>query len=457
MGTSVFALCKAIRQLVSSVRDVESNHSESWRSLLYYESLTKSLRLILCSPELWLSIHNAVKSIPEGQVSLCIQELATDLSESLKWMKGNFGNLCQVVLGCGLSEVYALILDSLMVTSGNSSLVGVSLNDLMTEIRPVMSIMISQQSDGVHEFLSEVSGCKDEKAFSAHWIFVFFFRLYMSSRSLNRQAVSLAPPMTSIKMSEVMGDSFTAYSGNDWLEKTEKDEGYFSWISQPSASLLLIIEGISDIFVKENVVDISPLTYVLNAMTIQRLVDLNRLVNSFEFVIKRNDMLISSTNEDGTYSKQNKRLRKRLSKLTEEASGLTNFMMGHLSFLKKCQEDYPWDIAVATINKKSLPSAFWQIVCQNIDILSFHATKKKSKMFLSVLLQNSLPCANNNFKQFGEHNNVGKVGNLKTVTGEELSLELLSNTMLYEEKVRWYCKPVLLMFVYMSLCVCVSS
>ncbi|KAM0050192.1 putative nucleolar 27S pre-rRNA processing, Urb2/Npa2 [Helianthus debilis subsp. tardiflorus] len=436
VGTSVFALCKAIRRSVSPARDIEVDHPESCRSSLYHESWTNSVRLILCSPELRLSIHNAVKSIPEGQVSLCIQELTTDLSSSLEWMKGNLGNSCQgfkaEVLGSGLSEVYALILDSLMVTSGNSSLVGVSLSDLMTVIRPILSVLISQQEDGVHKFLSEVSGCKAETA-STHWIFVFFFRLYLSSRSLYRQAVSLAPPTTSKKMSEVMRDTFTAYSGNEWLEKTEKDDGYFSWISESPVSLPFVIEAISDVYDKENVadMDISPLTYVMNAMVIQRLVDLNRLVNSYEFVIKKNG------NEDGIKDKQNKRLQKRLSKLTEEATGLVNVMTGHFSLLKKCELDYPNDTVVAAIDKKSLPCAFWCIVCRNIDIWSMHAAKKKLKMFLSILLQSSLPYASSSFKKFGECNNAVKALNLKTVTGREISFELLSNTMLYEEKFVW--------------------
>ncbi|KAL8267847.1 hypothetical protein R6Q59_001645 [Mikania micrantha] len=433
VGTSVFALCKAIRRLVSSARDIEVDHPESCTSL-YHESWTKSMKLILCSPKLRLSIHNAIKSIPEGQVSSCIQELATDLSDTLEWMKSISGNLCQdlkaEVLGSGLSEVYALIMESLMVTSGNSILIGVSLNDLMMVLRPIMSILISPQKDGVHKFLSEVSGCKDE-TISAHWIFVFFFRLYLSSRSLYHQAISLAPPSTSKKMSEVMRDSFTAFSGNDWLEKTEKDEGYFSWISQSSVSLLFIIEAISDMCYKENVVDISSLTYVLNSMIIQRLVDLNRQVKSFEFIIKRNE------NEDNFYSRQNKRFQKRLLKLTEEATGLVSVMTGHFSLMKGCHLDSQWKIVVAAIDKKSLPCAIWCIFCQNIDIWSMHATKKKLKMFLSILLQSSLPYASNSFKQFGEHNNSVKSLYLKTVTVRELSLDLLSNTMFYEEKFVW--------------------
>ncbi|GJX96872.1 nucleolar 27S pre-rRNA processing, Urb2/Npa2 [Tanacetum coccineum] len=422
VSTSVVALCKAIRCLVSSVRDI--NRSESLEYSLYHESWTKSLRLLICSPELMNSIHNAVKSIPEGQVSLCIRELATDLSESLEWIKDSslgklYFNLKAEVFGCGISEVYTLVLDSLMVTTGNSSLVGVSLNDLLTIIRPSMSILLSKETDAVHEFLSVVSGIKDE-TIPAHWICVFFFRLYMSSRSLYRQAVSLAPPTTSKKMSEDMHDPFTAYSGNEWLENTETDDGYFSWIDKPSVSLLHVTEAISEICAKETVTNVSPLTYVLTAMAIQRLVDLKRMINSFEYVVK---------------TKDSKRLHKRLSKLTEEASGLTNFMMGHLSLLNKWQwnvsSEDGWDIAVAAIDKKSLPCAIWCLVCQNIDVWNAHAATKKLKMFLSILLKNSLPYASNDFKQFGEHN---YVGNMKTVNAREISSELLSNTMLYEEK-----------------------
>ncbi|KAI3780909.1 hypothetical protein L2E82_10902 [Cichorium intybus] len=422
VGTSVFSLCKALRRSISSTTKTESNHSES---------RSKSTRSILCSPELRLSIHNAVKSIPEGQVGLSIKELATDVSESLEWMKGTLDNshhdihFKSEVLGSALSEVYTSILDSLMVTTGNSSLVGVSLNSLMTIISSSLSVLISQPKEGVHEFLSIVSGRKLKFSNKAG-IFIFFFRLYMSSRSIYRQAISLAPPNTSKKMSEIMRDSFTAYSGNDWLEKTEKDNGYFSWILQPSVSLLVIIEAVSDVCVKESETDFSSLTYVLNAMAIQRLVDLNRLVNSFEFVIKRNDK-----EEDGIIRKQNKRLGKRLLKLEEEARGLSSYITGHLSLLnkRKLNDENGWDFAVATIDNKSLPCAYWSMICQNIDIWSVHASKKKLKMFLSILLESSLPFVGSNFKHI-----VGEGGSLKIVMKRDISLELLKNTMLYEEK-----------------------
>ncbi|KAJ9551669.1 hypothetical protein OSB04_015714 [Centaurea solstitialis] len=205
VGTSVFALCKAIRQ--------------SWRS--YHEAWTKSLRSIICSPELRLSIHNAVKSIPEGQR---FENSCQDSSSSSCF------RLKAEVLGSGLSEVYALVLDSVMVTT------------------------------------------------------------------------KLIPPG---------GQSSTS---NRLRKDVRRDARFFYGL-----------------FWKR-----------------LRLVDLNRLMNSFAFVIKRNEMVIAKVNEEnGTY------------------------------------ED-GWNFAVAAIDKKSLPSAFWCI---------FARTHRS-----------------------------------------EISLELLSNTMLYEEK-----------------------
>ncbi|PQQ02293.1 uncharacterized protein Pyn_25254 [Prunus yedoensis var. nudiflora] len=128
---------------------------------------------------------------------------------------------------------------------------------------------------------------------STHWVFVFFFRLYMSCRSLSRSAMSLMPPDLSRKMSAAMGDSFTSYSGSDWIDMTDWINGeYFSWIVQPSASLPVVIQSISNIYCKDSAADSSPLTYVMHAMAVRRLVDLNRHIKSFEYLMQNNENLV---------------------------------------------------------------------------------------------------------------------------------------------------------------------
>ncbi|KAK1363079.1 hypothetical protein POM88_038640 [Heracleum sosnowskyi] len=439
-------------------------YSNGWNPSLYCEERAKILRIVLCSHEFRLSIYNAIKFIPEGQVSGFIQLLTADVSESLVWMEGdcstnartNPGELdsdnCSLpcfmlkaeVLGRSLSELYSLILDSTTTTVGNSTLVGVAVKDLIGEIRPNMQCLVGVQSDSVYSCLSTLTGititmedeCK-HVCMPTPWIVVFFFRLYMSSKSLYRQAVSLVPPEMSRKMLKSMGDS--------WLVRTgKKDKGYFSWIVQPSASLPSTIKAVLRICNLDSAADYSSLIYVLITMTFQRLVDLNRLIKSKKYSqYKKNkkqgqqasDMIISNNKE--------------VSSLMHEAEELTSFLMEYITVLDENQlvandvndcelsvQSLPnndgWDFSISSVDKKSLPTATWWIVCQNIDVWCAYPAQDKLKDFLSLLIQSSLPSSKNNFSVSGEHV-PDKHGHMKTIRPHQISVELVSNAALYEQ------------------------
>lgn len=452
--------------------------------LLCHEALAKSVSLVLCSQEFRLAIRDAIVSIPEGQVKGCVQQLKTDISESLEWVKATYSLSAQnelgkldphgnglyfdvqaELLGRCLSDMHTLFLDSLTVTSGNSNLVSVSLKDLMTVLRPSMNNLVAVQPDSVNKFLFTFTGKKLSDSgtgcvnylLSTQWILLFFFRLYLSCRSLYRQALTLVDPDTSRKMSELMGDSLTAYAGKDWLERTDWiSGGYFSWIFQPSASLSTILQSVSDFCLESNMTDCAPLIYVLNTMAIQRLVDLNRLIKSFEYLLERKEYL-KLMNDVGSSpsSKNSKKLKKCIRCLRQEAADLSNFVMGYLPFLAKdqmsnsspddvtykaldsqalCQYDN-WDFEIGALNEKSLPSALWWIICQSIDVWGAHATKKKLKMFLSLLFQSSLVRVGGSFDDFAKQKSDGH-GRLKNITACQISLELLRDTVLYEQTVR---------------------
>ncbi|GAV60305.1 Urb2 domain-containing protein, partial [Cephalotus follicularis] len=469
----IFALCKAIRVKICSNGELNDASYLSCSTSLHYGMYARSIGILLCSPEFKLAIHNAIKSIPEGQASGCIGQLTVDLSESLEWMKidcsvadgKDIGKVnlrhCNKqgfdvqaeLLGRGLSEMYAVVLDSLTVTTGNSNLLGLSLKDLMTVVRPYLSSLVGLQPVGVNEFLLSVTGRTFDKfEVFCHWVFVFFFRLYMSFRSLYRQVISLMPPVTSRKMSALMGDSFTAYSGRDLIEKTEwTGDDYFSWIVQPSASLLSVIHSVSDYFQK-SFANCCSLIYVLNAMAIQRLVDLNRQIKSLEYLLQNNDSLVQTKllfADAGLslYRKRSRQCKRRISDMKEEAAGLTQFMLDYLSLLNNDQspisnlnhvntcvqaphESDMWDMGVCELNEKSLPTAIWWIFCQNIDIWCDHASKKKSKMFLSILICSSLPSATSSC---GRHH-FSEASQLNKVTVHNISWALLSDSILYEQK-----------------------
>ncbi|CBI37935.3 unnamed protein product, partial [Vitis vinifera] len=367
VNNAIFALCKAVRLLVSHDSDCELNYSGfmSCTNSASYEACAKSVEMLLCSQEFKFAIYNAIRSIPEGQASECVRQLTTDISDSLKWMKtscsvasgkesGNakqsgslLGFDLQVeLLGKGLAEIYTLVLDSLNVTTGNSSLLGVSIEGLMTVMRPGMSSLVALQLDGVNEFISavterifynRVAECKNDfrkLRASTQWIFVLFFRLYMSCRSLYRQSISLVPPTSAKKMSAVMGDFYIAHTGRDWVEKTDwTEQGYFSWIVQPSASLPNIIQSILDLYPQDRVVTCSPLVYVLHTMALQRLVDLNRQIKSFEYLLQSNNKLSNK--------KKSRKWKRFIAVLREEATGLTDFMMGSVSLVKKHNTNEP--------------------------------------------------------------------------------------------------------------------
>ncbi|KAJ0076531.1 hypothetical protein Patl1_36109 [Pistacia atlantica] len=375
----VFALCKAVRLLVSRDNNGETSYSRflSGMNSLPCQAYAKSVEVLSCSQEFKFSIHNAIRSMPEGQGSGCIRQLTADISESMNWMKES----CAVADGKEFNNLKAR--DCAIL--GNSNLVGLSIKDLMTEELSRM----------------EWSGNNNDSlkcGLSAKWIFVFFFRLYVSCRSLYKQAISLMPPDSSKKMSATMGDSLMAYSGRDWMEKTD-------WTDE----------------------ECCPLIYVLLTMALQRLVDLNRQIKSLEYLLQNNENAVQfnllGKSDLSQYRKKCKKWRKRISVLNKEAAVLTEFMMGNVSLVEnmhpvisssddvsfedKCVQELhasdKWNMSVCAMDEKSLPTAVWWIVSQNIDIC------------------------------FGKHS-INEAGHLKAVTVHQISAELLRDSFLYEHK-----------------------
>ncbi|XP_039065852.1 uncharacterized protein LOC120211378 [Hibiscus syriacus] len=490
VNNSIFTLCKAVRLLISHHNECEMRCTGffSYSASFSNEAIAASVGVLLGSQEFKLSIHHAIKFIPEGQAGELIQQLTEDVSESMEWMKigssvtdgKKIGRLHvndhdklsfhiqAELLGRVLSEIYMVLLDSISVTSGNCSLLGPSIKKLVSAIYPCISSLGEQNLDGVDTFLFSVIGSisknmvagneKERHGISIQWILVFLFRLYISCRSLYRQVISLTPPSMSRKLSSAMGDAFTAYTGRDWMEKSDwTDNGYFSWIINPSPSLLDLIHHISDTYVKDNIEDCCPLIYILHIMALQRLVDLSRNRSSLEYLLKQNEKLMQVKKFDDAdlslYSKKDRKLKRRMLVLEQEAVELADFVLGYLSLVAdnhlsilssddtscetKAHESDKWDFGICSVNKKSLPSAIWWIICQNIDILCIYSSskklKKKFKTFLTLLIQTSLPCLSKSFQQ-GEKHKIDKDCQPKKITLYQISQGLLQDSTLYDHK-----------------------
>lgn len=413
------------------------------------ERSTKSVEKLLSSQDLRLAIHRAINVIPEGQASGCIKSLTTDVSETMDWMRVSFstsvreqdGQVAAFLAGA-LSDIYSLILDSLTITTGNSNLVGQSMNYLVDLIRPCLTHLVSSDSDCIENFLSAVTGkCLDiimaeqnSETYrkSVRLFIVFFLRIYMSSRSLYRQVISLMPPKKSKEMAGIMGDSIAARCGSDWIkEKSWNDEGYFSWICQPSASVVDIIKHISASYLKDDSADCSLLVYILYGVALQRLVDLNRNIKSLDYVSQISDDQIHGT------------MLKHVSVLKLEGEELTDFLLGNniipgfadVGTFETINNTDQWVLRVSGINRKCLPAVRLWVLSQHIDIWCPHAGKKKLKNFLSQLIGSSVPRILNGagMSTLGWENNADT--QKKKIGLEQFSLGLLCDSVLYEHEV----------------------
>lgn len=477
---AVFALCKGLRHLSFHHGDGESKYFElsSFNFSLHYDKFAKSGRLLLYSRKFRLAICNVIKSIPEGQAVDFVQTLSADILDCLEWMKVGRSvtdvheleddHFCRLsaqaeLLGVVLSEIYTLVLDSLSVSAGYSYRMGGSIEQLIVVLQPSMRHLTTLEQDGPDGFVFSVLGitqnkngeCKNDLLNKTLLLLLFFFRVYVSCRSLYRQALSLMPPDLSTKMSKVMSDFYTAYSGKVCMERTKfRDQGYFSWVKS-SASLLRVMHFIKHQLFQEGFADYC-LIYVMHTMALQRLVDLSRQIHCVEYILRSENGRSGESMDDVDLSisrkgqRKQEKLEKFLSALKQEAAGLTGFIMEYISTVDKKQQPTSipsgkttnspasqyvifdsWDLGVCTVNKKTLPTAIWWIICQNIDIWCNYATKKKLKLFLSLLVLNSLP-----YRRFGEFEEQiqNYAGEATKVTKHQISQELLHDTSFYDQR-----------------------
>ncbi|CAB81008.1 hypothetical protein [Arabidopsis thaliana] len=468
VSVAVFSLFKAVRLVMPVVTPADGDDDEmiateelplSTVFPFRLERSEKSVEKLLSSQALRLAIHKAIKVIPEGQASGCIKSLTADVSKTMKWIKQvccstgateQDGQVAAFLAG-SLSDIYSLILDSITITTGNSNLVGQSMKDLLDLISPCLTHLVSSDSDCIENFLSALTG-KDleivmaEKKIetyrkSVRLFVIFVLRIYMSSRSLYRQVISLMPPKKTKDMAGIKGDSVAVRCGSDWIkEKSWNYEGYFSWISQPSASIVDTIKHISAFYLKDDSADCSLLIYILYGVALQRLVDLNSHIKSLDYVSQISDNQINDT------------MLKHVSVLKREGEELTDFLLGNNIIsgfvddgtFETIKDTDQWVLRVSGINGKCLPTMRLWVLSQHIDLWCPHAGKKKLKNFLSQLIGSSVPCILNGvgMSTLGWENNVDKGSQKKKIGLEQFSFGLLFDSVLYEhEFVRRYLAP----------------
>ncbi|KAL6867319.1 hypothetical protein ACP4OV_015343 [Aristida adscensionis] len=457
VSRSIFRLCDAVR----TFRDGGSDAVHGSFSVASFPSqkCLESLTTVLSSETLMGAIRTSIKSMPEGQSSRCVDDLALDVTETLTWVKGHsleddlkeqenpplttrkslFNQKAELV-GKHLCGLYANVLESITVTSSNSTLVGKSVERLVNAIRPNFSYLVRKESMNSSEFISSVIGkCISKKQHanwqrtpSFSWISVLFFRLYISCRSLYRQSIGLMPPDVAVEAAELVGNPFIVCSGKEWTNPTNiLGEGYFAWIVENSSSLMDIVEGLSQ-SLSGNTGSFAPLIYNFHVMALQRLDDLNRQIKAFEFLLEDGAQKLSEEEMENT------KLLKESCSL--ETARLTSFMMSYVRLLSSGENDslgcYEingfWDSSLCSLDGGSFPIATWRLLCDNIDIWSSHASKKDLKNFFSNLIRFSLvqkmTCTDN-------ENISGIHSSNRKINLHNISVGLLCDSIIYDQKV----------------------
>ncbi|KAI3895347.1 hypothetical protein MKX03_025762 [Papaver bracteatum] len=409
---SIFALCKAVRSF----------------SIANCEECVKSATMLLCFQEFRLAVCKAIKSVPEGKATDCIKQLRKDISESLEWMmtSSSKDKRCREqnldfqaqLLGRALAEVYAMLLDNLAVTTGNSKSVGNSIQDLMIVLSPSLSILVRKEHSNVGDFLSSVTGQR-------------YFDKEKSTRS------SLMPPDSAKQVLEAMGDLLTAYAEEaeeNCMECTDlRDQGYFSWVINFFSNQVYS----SNNFCRQDTVEsCAPLVYTMHIMAYQRLMDLRRQIKAYKFLQKeQNDMtLMGDANSH--------HLCEEIKILSKEAKDLTVYLMKKIEPMsayacinsegreqQTSTVDNAWDLYIPSLNECSLPTAVWYLLCQNTDIWGPHAAQKK---FLFLLFHIPLTRAQISGKDVIK-DKMDKSYNMEKITPHGISMELLHDTLFYEQ------------------------
>uniref|UniRef100_A0A0D3FF46 Nucleolar 27S pre-rRNA processing Urb2/Npa2 C-terminal domain-containing protein n=1 Tax=Oryza barthii TaxID=65489 RepID=A0A0D3FF46_9ORYZ len=454
---SIFTLCGAVRTFRAAVGTGVAASSFSVSSLSSDKCL-ESLAALLSSQTLRDAIRTSINSMPEGQSSRCIEELTLDLTGTLKWMRtcglldvklevqgesslvtrdSVFGQRAEL-LGRHLSEIYTNVLESITVTTSNSTLVAKSVERLVDAIRPNLCHLVRNESNSSSEFvysvigkhISNKQGANWQKIPSLSWLYVFFFRIYMSCRSLYLQSIGLMPPDSAIEATELVGNSFVVCCGKEWTNSANiLAEGYFAWIVHNSFPLFDAIEILTQ-SLSRNCSGFTLLVFILHVMALQRLNDLNRQINAFDFLLEDDTDQFDKENSEGT------ELLKKSSCL--EATQLTSFMMSYVRLLSSgetgsfwCYEiSSSWDSSLCSLDEFSFPIATWRLLCENIDIWSPHASKKDLKNFFSNLIKFAFV----EKRSCKDVENSGSQSSHREITLCNVSVQLLCDTIIYDRK-----------------------
>lgn len=374
----IISLCDFLRQFSKSEGSIVT--------MFPVKCCRKAIELTLLSPKFMDTIAAAMKKVPEGQVASFVNLLTKDGNDTLQMLmlsgvhtaQGHHQILQPAVKA--LTEIYICSLEHANVTASNCIQVGMALRDLMNSvIKPLLSLIVDSIAGGnavirfsellvkqengnmidanskqcFHLSNGMDESCSDNKNNNPVIVLLWevILRLYVSTKCLHRQCITLMPPKAARKASAAIDDLTIPYFTGQFAstEPMLHDDGFFSCAGKGSAFVLDTLNGIEECLEVKKYKKFESLSYTLHCIAMQSLVDLTRQIKSVKFILNESELAISvalqkdqgqgqATDQLVTYDGEGsplfektksdkKKLRKHLKKLMLKASSLSSFLV----------------------------------------------------------------------------------------------------------------------------------
>ncbi|KAG0565292.1 hypothetical protein KC19_8G179700 [Ceratodon purpureus] len=372
--------------------------------------LSDAVEKIICSKQYLITLGSVMHKLPEGQVANLLKALKSAVAKTLDLLDSQHAtSLSQTskFQGSmkGVLEVYTCILENANVTSSNSVLAGGAIRELLMKV--------------LAPFMTDLVDAITQNEFSIATKSLFLLSVYMSSRILHRQCLSLMPPKAARKAStailDVEIDPLTADETEviTYLEAS----GFLMSLQRGSVKMSKFLTKLFQRSSTEGGMHSPAMIYTVNSIAIQSLVDLDRRVWALKFLTSK--------------AESNKKYMKVLRSLKKEGAKLVSIILGNLIPIENEETSVTsvkWNRVMTTADSNTIYIARWRLICETVDVWSAFANEEHLQNFVMVLLRTGKGCASKGAKK--RHYSGEEAGSMGVEEYREMDLHVITEEIL---------------------------
>lgn len=261
--------------------------------------LSDAVEKILCTKQYLVTLGSVIHKLPEGQVANLLKGLKAAVTKTLDSLDSRQSTALSKTSKFqgsmkGALEVYNCILENANVTSSNSVLAGGAVRELLMKV--------------LAPFMTELVDSIAQNEFSVSTKSLFLLSVYITSRILHRQCLSLMPPKAARKASMAILDVEVDFLTGDETEVITylKASGFLMSLQRGSVKMSKLLTMLFQKSLTEGGMHSSTMVYTVNSIALQSLVDLDRRVWALKFLIseaeakKKYTKVLRSLEKEGT-------------------------------------------------------------------------------------------------------------------------------------------------------------